>query len=179
MGAAYPGMGSEDRTIIELLEIIAQNTGGIGDVTVQEGDELTEIDAPGAGGSVGVLDPGRYRLYETDDLPDSNEDGTVTLQPGQSRPIVEYEAHAAQGVNLLAVGANDEPDVTYGLIIDNDLPVGGRTNSPLGLVNEPFSFVQKYNAVIPASQKVEYWAYHDPEAEGNVDLVGRLHVEEQ
>jgi hypothetical protein len=130
-------------------------------------------------GGLRVLSPSGFIITETSDLPESNSDGTVTLSPGEGPvTIAEREARGDAGLAVLAVGANDEQDVQYGLRIDRSKIVGGATESPLGVLNDPFSFVDRLNAVVPANQTVEYVAWYDDTASGDVDLAARLFTDE-
>lgn len=135
--------------------------------------DLTSVKAPRH-----ALTPGAYVVTETADMDYSNDDGTVTIEPGDSYPLVRYEATSTNGVMLLAVGATDEQDVEFYVEIDNRRVVGGRTNSPLGNLNSPFSFVEKLGGSIPAEHTVTYWAAVSPDAAGPVSLAARMHVEE-
>lgn len=124
-----------------------------------------------------VLDPSKYVIRETDDEEGVGEGGTITLQPGQSKTLVSARARTDNGMAVLAVGATDEADVTYALKIDDNFTVGGRTNSPLGLVTDPHSFVEEFGAVVPANKYAEYVAYYDSNSTGEVNLTARMHVE--
>lgn len=129
-------------------------------------------------GGLRVLSPSGFIISETSDLPNANSDGTVTLEPGDEQALVEYRSRGDTGVACLAVGANDVQDVQYGLRIDRSKVVGGRTESPLGVLNDPFSFVDSLNAVVPANDVIEYVAYYDASATGTVDMAARLYTDE-
>lgn len=129
-------------------------------------------------GGLRVLSPSGFIITETSDLEESNDDGAVTLSPGEEQALVEYEARGDMGTAVLAVGANDVQDVEYGLRIDRSKVVGGKTESPLGTINSPFSFIDRLNAVVPANSTVEYVAWYDGGATGDVDLAARLYTEE-
>lgn len=129
-------------------------------------------------GGLRVLSPSGFIISETSDLPEANNDGTVTLSPGEEQVLVEREARGDVGLAILAVGANDVQDVQYGLRIDRAKVVGGLTESPLGVLNDPFSFVDRLNAVVPANDVVEYVADYDANATGDVDMAARLYTDE-
>lgn len=169
-------LGSEQEAIIELLQIIAQNTSdGLG-AGVQP-QQTVNIEREFSGGSptpVGALDPRRYSIKETADLDDATEGGAIKLEPGDRETIVEAES--SNGVILMAVGAADKQDVRYRLYMDGQRTVGNETNSPLGTIHSPFSFYQMFGALLPANRRIEYQAQLDSDAPGPVELVGVLHV---
>lgn len=121
-----------------------------------------------------TLFPNDYIVLETDDLDSVSSGGTVTLSPGETKTLVEYTGPSP--VSLMAVGATDAADTEYQLYIDNQRVVGGTTNSPLGTLNDPFSFIQMFDGAIPAGT-VEYRAHRRSSASGDADLAGRLHLE--
>ncbi len=161
--SGIPGMGSEDRSIIELLAIIARNTGGLDD----DDPQLPQGTRP--------IDPEQLVITETADLNGTNPDGTVTIEPGEDEVIARDEA--GTGLVLLAAGATDEDDTHYYIRVDYDRTVGGTRHSPLGTINTPFSFTEMYGGMIVAEHTVEYRARVSEDASGPVDIAGRLHLE--
>jgi len=131
----------------------------------------------GVASQTGTLQPSKYVIRETDDLDGVSSGGTVTLSPGDTETIVDARARDS-AMALLAVGANDATGVEYRLKVDDSRVVGGTTHAPLGVVNDPFSFVEEFGAVIPVEKYVEYEASYDSSQTGEVDIVGRLHVEQ-
>jgi len=167
-----PGIRDNDDRMVALLEQIAQNTGSLdGGI-----DREISIEGTHSGDRVGHLQPDTLIVAETDDLDrdDINDDGTITVEPGEEMPLARIRPDVPFAI--LAVGAVDEVDVTYQLKIDND-PAISPTNSPLGLINDPFSFVVAYGAAIPAEKSAVYTARLDPQASGSVDLAARIHGE--
>ena len=165
---------NEDRAV-ELLEQIAGNTGGLGDQTTVNKD--VDISGQTADGRTGLVPLRSYVCVETDNLDAANEDGTVTLEPGDTKPLCRIRETGDAALAVYAVGAVDANNVEYSLHVDNSITVGGRTNSPLGTLNTPFSFVQMLGGAIPASTSAEYRAHLSGDAGGPVDLAGRLHAE--
>lgn len=162
--------------MVQLLEQIAANTGTRDRADGGDGGHGSD-GGDGIGGYARQpINPTSYRIIETSYLEDATPDGSVTLEPGEEAPIVKYDPR--DGGALMALGATDEPDVRYALRFDHQHIIGGWTNSPLGLINDPFSFVNEFGVVLPAEQTVEYVARYDSTASGEVDLVGRLHVQE-
>ena len=166
-------MKDNDDLMVSLLQQIAQNTGSLGST---EGGDTTEVNIQGQSvtSRVGIIEPTKYTTIETDDLSGVEDGGTVTLQPGETKALVEYRG---QPFTILAVGAVDETGVEYELKADSRQTIGGVTNSPLGLVNEPFSFVDQLGGAIPAENRVRYLASLDSDAPGPVELTARLHLE--
>ena len=161
-----PGMGSEDRSMVELLAIIARNTGGL------DKDD-SELPLPSG---VRPIDPRGLVITETADLDEATADGTVTIAPGEDAVLVRQEATDG-GLLLLAAGASDADDTQYYIRIDNDRTVGGLRNSPLGTINTPFSFSEMYGGLVVADQVIENRARVSDDASGPVDIAGRLHLE--
>lgn len=150
----------------ELLTLIAEGVGALND------------DQSATRAGLRPLAPAQYVLQETDNLDHANPDGTATVSPGEQVRLIDYSARSDGGVALLALGATDQSDVEYALRLDNDRILGGWTNSPLGSVNDPFSFVDAYQAFAPAQSRIEYLARLDAGASSSVDLVARAHIEE-
>lgn len=159
------------------------------------GDDNNVKPAPGAAEAFGALvgtgagtfgddiNIERYKAFETDDLPAAgypedivNSNGSITLSPGDELPIVST-GKLNQGGYVLGVGATDVSGVEYYLDVDGEYEVGGRTNSPLGTINSPFSFIKEFGATVPASSSAEYVAKYGEDESGDVELVGRLHVQ--
>lgn len=158
--------------VVDLLEQIAKNTGSL------DGPDITEeitVEGQGPETRVGIIEPGAVVVQETADMDDANPDGTITLQPGESKAMVSHRASAPFA--LLAAGAVDKADVEYQLKIDGGAPVAGTTQSPLGLINDPFSFVQKLGGAVGVEKSVVYLARLDESASSSVDLAARLYTE--
>jgi len=164
------GMSDTDDEIVRLLRQIQANTS-----SSTEPDVTKEVNLNGttADERVGLIPARSYITVESDNLDHATDAGTVVLEPGDSVPIVEYRDTAAA---VYAVGATDKQDVEYTLEVDN-ATVGGRTNSPLGLLNEPFSFVNTLGGAVPVESSIEYVAHYDENADGTIEIVGRLHLE--
>lgn len=136
----------------------------------------------GGGGGGGAanrrfLSPSGFVVKESDDLDSVPKGGSVTLQPGETKTLVEAETVGDGQLAILAVGATDEQNVTYELVTDYNKVIGGQTNSPLGLLNTPFSFVDTLGGAIPAASYVEYRATLDSSASTSVELGARMFVE--
>jgi hypothetical protein len=159
------------RSLKNIEQFLAQQQGlqSVGGDTIYKGQ--------GPSAQSGILNPSSYAVYETDDLDSVSQGGTVTLSPGESKALVRAEPNTDDGLAVMAVGANDESDVRYKLKVDEKRVVGGETNSPLGLLNDPYSFVEKFGAVVPVERRIEYIATRPASASGSVDLAGRMHVE--
>ena len=165
----FPQIGDNQDAMVELLAIIAQNTGGLGDL------DPTSDDAAPSG--VRTLRRDSLVWKETADLDGANADGSITLEPGQEITLAEHSTGGIRPLALLAVGAIDEDDAQYAVKLDGDT-VGSWTNSPLGLINDPFSFIREYRATIIAARRIGYAARLPSDAAGPIDLAARIHVEE-
>lgn len=166
-----PGITDNDDVMVRLLKQIAENTGG------SSSGPRTEVTIEGesAPSRVGAIDPASYVIVETDDLDGVDNGSMVTAEPGDSVVLAEFTPDTP--FSVLAVGAVDEQGVQYELRADYQRTIGGRTNSPLGLINSPFSFAEATGGVVVCEQAVQYVAHYDKEATGPVDLAARLHVE--
>jgi len=162
---------NEDEAV-QLLRQIAANTGDLG--SLDSGDDI-DIQGQSVTSRVGVIDPSSYVVLESDDLDDVDDSEAVTIQPGETEAIVRYESQVPFAV--LAVGATDEAGVSYRLEADNQRTIANETNSPLGLLNSPFSFVDKVGGAVSCESSCTYYATLDPSAPSPVDVAGRLHVE--
>lgn len=168
----FPQVSDNEDKAVALLQQIAANTGGI-----------SEINGNGNNGGGGnssrsgqrVIDPVRYFEVETDDLDAANEDGTITLEPGDRKAIVI--ADQDKPTLLHGVGATDEANVTYQVRLDSRQYVGRSTNSPLGSINNPWMYPEKVGGSLPADRSVAYVAKLDQSATAPVDLAGRLVAE--
>lgn len=163
----FPGIDDNDDKMVALLQQIAENTGDL-----DQPDRTINLNGQTADNRVGFIPANSFYSFETDDLDGANANGTVTLSPGDTAVLVEYDGKGA----LYAVGATDKQDVEYQLEIDNQL-TGGRTNSPLGLINNPFSFVQMCGGAVPIEDKARYIASYSAGASGDITLAARMLVE--
>lgn len=155
---------SEDRQIA-LLEQIAENLGGI-----QSAASTSRRPVGGAG-----YQPSSLLVTETAAVDDANDDGTITVKPGQERTIVEWET-TGDRADVLALGASDAADAVFSLYIDGEIKI--QTLSPLGTITNPFSFVEKIGSAYQGGQSVSYRVTLLDGAAAAVDFAGRLFVDE-
>ena len=156
--------------ILRELKLIKYGIGVSDDTTINQTSENIYA------GKRQKINPDNYIIRESDHLEYSNEGGSVTVQSGETRTICELYASSGLIINLLSVGATDEQNVRYALKMDGNI-VGGWTNSPIGLVNNPFSFVDEFGASLVAEESVQVIAKYEPESTGSVDLISRIHAE--
>lgn len=159
-------MQADDSGVIEELQKLRAALGDVDagqDVNVQ-------------GRPLRTLRPGRYSIKETANLSDANDSGTVTIAPGDTATLARHTSD--NGTMLLAVGANDDPNVRYQLVVDSNRVVGGTTQAPLGTLTQPFSFVETLNGAIPADGTIEYRAEVDDDASAPVELAAIMHVDD-
>lgn len=165
-----PTLGDNQQAVVDLLAIIAENTGGLdGDGTGTESDEDTPHETTIYQGFV----PGNLLVTESSQMAEADGGGAITVEPGEESVLVEWEASDPMG--LLAVGSTDRPDAVYSLVVDGDRKI--QTFSPLGLINTPFSFIRQMGAPFPAGTDVEYRAALSSAAEEPVQLAARLFLE--
>lgn len=95
--------------MVSLLQQIAQNTGSTGDTFVEDID----ISGQTADGRMGLIPVRAYDTVETKDLPNDttglNDDGSITLQPGDSKDLCRID-HGVP-TSVYAVGAVDADHV--------------------------------------------------------------------
>lgn len=140
-------------------------------------EAFSMLTGAGSRADSGVISPVGYNVYETSSLEDSNSDGTITVKPGKPTPLATT-GEMSSGGYILATGATHSADVKYYLQIDGDIIVGGETETPLGTTNDPFSFPEKFGAVIPASKSVTYYGYIPEDRNVQDDITARIHVDE-
>lgn len=162
-----PGLSDNTDDAVALLQQIAENTSNTPEVDqTLEGANIQQ--------RIGVIPGQSVVIKETAHLEDANPDGSVTLSPGDKATIAEF--NEGQEHAVYAFGATDTNNVLYHLEIDGT-PVIGPTNGPLGTVNNPFSFVETYGGALPADKRTRLIATYPSAATGDVDVVGRIHVE--
>jgi hypothetical protein len=161
---------AQTEILANIEALLAQQTGDHIEQNVKKADATRDAGPSG----VKLLDATRYIVLETANLDEANDDGTVTLEPGDETALIRYDLGTP--VAVTAIGAVDHNDVTYYIRINNEKTIGGETNSPLGTVNAPFSFIEKLGAAIPA-ESLEYIARYDSAASGQIDLAARAHLE--
>lgn len=174
MGYDFGFLRDRSRTKEDILENIEQL------LAQQVASDPVEIDEKASsyddGGTSGtrMMDSSRYIVLETANMDEANPDGTITLEPGDEEAILRFNRDVP--IALQAIGAVDVGGVTYEIRINNERTVGGQTSGPLGTVNDPFSFVEKLGAAVPA-ESMEYVATYPPSQSGSVDLAARAHFE--
>ncbi|APW99408.1 hypothetical protein CHINAEXTREME_17245 [Halobiforma lacisalsi AJ5] len=169
-----PRFDNYEEEAVALLRQIAANTGAIDDVGGGSSPSTPQTGTSGPAND--RMSPEEYIVIETAALEEANPDGTVTIEPGETVTLAEYESRAAGSFSLLAAGASEHMDVAYRLVADDDRVVGGTTYSPLGSINDPFSFPKMYDTELQVSDLIEYQATLSPNAEGTVDAAARLHL---
>lgn len=160
--------GIRDSTdeMLSLLREIAANTGGI------EHSQNIETAAT-------VENPTRlssFTVVETSQMPFSDPDGTVTLDPGESGRLVEWEATGDQQI-VLGIGATDRSNTAYRMVTENETKF--ITYSPLGMLNSPFSFKSELGFAFPAGRMVSYEAVVSDQATEAKQFAARLFVGER
>lgn len=167
-----PEIRDNEDEMVRLLRQIAANTGSLDDLDGPR-NEIT-IKGQSVKSRVGTIDPKNMVVVETDNMEGAESDGSMEVEPGETVTFVKYRGDPFA---VLAVGATDKTDVTYQLRVDGRTPIGGTTNSPLGALNDPLSFVDKLGGAPHAEQTVEYQAHLSSAASAPVYVVGRLYVE--
>lgn len=171
MMGSIPAFTDNKDQIVALLEQIVHNTGDLDnldqDITL-EGARIDERTGLIPHRSVRVIESGHL----DPDTHDMTPDGAVILDPGDEATLAEYrDSHA-----VYAVGATDASGVAYSLEVDGEIAIGP-TRGPLGTVNSPFSFVEKYGGALPANDRTILKAHYPEGESGQIELVGRLHIE--
>lgn len=139
-------------------------------------DAFSMMVGGGAGGRDTVIRPDRFEVFDTSDLDGANELGSIVMEPGEKKVLAGIEG-MEQGAYIMSAGATDADDVRFALVVDGEYNVGGVTNSPLGSMNEPFSFVTRYGGVVPVTESAQYIAIYDEDGSGQVELTGRIDAE--
>jgi hypothetical protein len=147
--------------MVALLEQVEQNTAGLGPTA-------TPTEA-----SKGESRP--FTVSETSHQPDADADGAVTVAPGESATLASYDVVGV--ADLLAFGATDHGDSEYELVVDFDSRFA--TQSPLGLLNTPFSLRKELGYTYPADDKIEFKVNRASSATEAARYAGRIFVSER
>lgn len=149
-----------DDEMVALLQKIASNTSGMGPTaTPEDGDG----------------DSRPFVVAETSHESHAENDGAVTVSPGETVTLASYTAVGT--ADLLAFGATDHADSEYELVVDYDSRF--TTRSPLGLLNEPFSLQKELGYTYPATKEVEYRVKRDSAVAEDARYAARLFVSER
>lgn len=119
----------------------------------------------------GGIPAGRVLVHETSIQSNANPDGTVTIEPGEEKAVVRWARTGT--VHLFALGSNDAPGLRFKLVVDEEIIAN--TKSPLGTINDPFSFADKYDGPIEADSSVSYRV--ENVGDSTRKMAGRLHME--
>lgn len=138
---------------------------------------LSVMVGSGEGGRNAVMGPNDINVYETTELEESNDIGSMTLNPGETK-VISSTKNVRTGGYILGVGAYNEKDVKYSLVVDGEYETGGWTNSPLGSVNEPLWFSQTIGGVVKFEESVSYMAKYDEGSSGQVEITSRIITQE-
>lgn len=103
---------------------------------------------------------------------------TETIRPGETREFLVSE-FPDEKYKLLAIGANDVGDVSYTLELGGPEGATITTQSPLGTINNPMSFPDKFGSMAVVEDYIRYSASYDSEATGDVEVAGRMYLEKQ
>ena len=97
------------------------------------------------------MQPRNIVIEETSNLDDANSAGIVEIDPGETKTILDYRPK--RDVKLLATGATDQPDCTFELRHGSEIVYD--SESPLGTVNEPFSFIDHYGEALDCQDDLQ------------------------
>lgn len=115
-------------------------------------------------------------VVESSDFPEANDDGTITVPANEERGLIEYEPATGESRSQVhAIGATDAQGVQYRMRYGGE-EISFTTESPLGQINEPFSFTEAFGKPLTAGAgTVQYTAVNSNDQP--IDLVGRMFVE--
>lgn len=117
-----------------------------------------------------------YTLVESSGMEYANDDGTITVDPGEELALAEYEpASDTKRALLHAYGATDAQDVVYRLRYGGT-DISFTSESPLGGINDPFSFTEQLGAPLSAGSKTLTITALNDKTDA-IDLVARMHIE--
>jgi len=136
---------------------------------------LAMLTGAAAGGKFNPIQAERYRVYETSEMEAAGDNGLIQVDPGERVTFFDTGPLNDPGF-LMAIGATDEMDVEYRVEVDGDRSVGGFTNSPLGSINTPFSFIDEFGGAIPVFDRVQYTAQIPRESNSSAELAARAHL---
>lgn len=121
------------------------------------------------------MDHNSFRVVETADLPsdETTDGGAMAVDPGERKAVIRYRTPQSR-VKLHALGMNDELDAEYQLHIDGE--ISASTESPLGTINDPFSFGDVYGRAVSAKSDIEYMVINHGDA--TLEFAGRMFLRE-
>ena len=155
--------------------IVIDDEGNIARPAIGQESALAMLTGAAAGGKFDPIRPTSYRVFETSDMEEAGPGGTIQVNPGDRKVFFDSGDLNSPGF-MLAVGAVDVKDVLFRLVVDGDRDVGGITNSPLGTINTPFSFVNEFGGAIPVFERVQYVAEIPEESNSSAELAARVHM---
>lgn len=119
-----------------------------------------------------------FVVTESSDLDDANTDGTVTVSPGETEILADYRLRneSLDRAHLLALGATDVANCSYTLEVDDSPRFS--TRSPLGLVNDPYSFTNELGYAYPFEKYVTLKVTRDDDVAEDATMAGRMFVTE-
>ncbi len=117
-----------------------------------------------------------YTVIESAQLEDANDDGTITCPGGEETALIEFEPAGTGSRALLhAIGATDASGLEYRLRFGGN-DISFTAQSPLGGVNDPFSFTDELGKPLTAGSATLFFTAIN-NTENDIDLVARAHVE--
>lgn len=155
--------------------IVIDDEGNIARPAIGQESALAMLTGAAAGGKFDPIRPTSYRVFETSDMEASLDNGVIQISPGEREVFFDTGSLTSPGF-LLAIGASDSQDVSYRVVVDGDRDVGGVTNSPLGTINTPFSFVNEFGGAIPVFDRVQYVASMPESAQSSAEIAARAHM---
>ena len=155
--------------------IVIKSDDNVARPAIGEETALAMLTGASAGGKFDTIRPNNYNVYETSDMDEAAGNGLIQLDPGDEKVFLDTGSLDDPGF-LMAIGALDANAVEYRVQVDGDRNVGGYTNSPLGSINTPFSFIDEFGGAIPVLDRVQYVAQLPEGASSSVEIAGRAHL---
>lgn len=117
-----------------------------------------------------------YLVIETSDLEAANPDGSITVPAGGEQVLCEYEPTGDDNRALLhTLGAADANDIQYRLKYGTNTSF--TTESPVGLITNPYSFTETAGAPLTTTSTFRYVAVSSRDQD--IDLAARMHIQTQ
>jgi len=116
------------------------------------------------------MDPDTITIAETSDMDAATDSGVIEVPPNSEETILMYRTRGQFA--LFAIGATDNQGCEFKLKHGEDTVY--QIESPLGQINDPFSFKDKYGDSLLCDKDLEYVVQNN--SDSTKEFVCRFHL---